>query len=399
MLTLFSKKALVVVPSVWVCKRRDPMSPEDLNRVKELMAQREQLTRPAIPASTAASAAAASPSEPSSRSGRKIKVKKLDDEPSPFVLQLKRPRSAEEGALAATPGKESEKKKKKPSSEKKSEKKSETPVSEDKATRKKKASAASAVSSSASAPTSDKKKKKHSKRESEDVDDDVDEVVDDKHVSVLRFVGTPDDSAVPLRGTPPEWLFHNWQGAMLVKIPSFPQWPCRIGSTLDLSMFPAASEVPDVQKEVFVYFFGDKTVSWVKYDALTPWPAAEKEQEVLGKINVAKKYAKVWKTGCEEAVEWNRNIALLPPCPAPIDKDPATSIMQPVGKSKKKSIKKVKKKTVAGDAVSKVETAVVVHDPAAPTSERKRPARVAATASGRQRHLKKELGGDLVFVV
>jgi hypothetical protein len=359
-----------------------------------MMTQRDQLVHGATPAVVSASL-----STPVSQRGRKVKLKPIaEDSTSPFIIQLKRPRTIEEGdvQLLSTPVKpESEiKKRNKKSSEASG---ALAPNSSTKKRNKK-----SSEASGASAPNSSTKKKPSSeKREKKDADkkraleyEEVEEEVvaeasDEKRVSVLRFVGTPDDSAVPLRGTPPEWLFHSWQGAMLVKIPSFPTWPCRIGSTLDLSEFPAASEVPDVQKEAFVFFFGDRTVAWVRYDALSPWPAAGSEDEDLAKIPVPKKHAKLWQAGCDEAKEWNRNVALLPPCPAPIDKDPLTSIMQPIAKGgKKKSVKKYKKKKVVESPA--VQVLSMVHDPAAPKQASSRPARTAATASARQRHLKKD---------
>jgi hypothetical protein len=132
--------------------------------------------------------------------------------------------------------------------------------------------------------------------------------------SVAPVAGVPDDNPVPMRGSPPEWLLQKWQGAILVKVQSYPTWPCRIGSTLDLHRFPAASQVPAAQKEAFVFFFGDKTVSWVRFSALQPWPegSAEKQAEELAKISVSKKHAKLWKLAFDEAVEWNRNVGLLP---------------------------------------------------------------------------------------
>ncbi len=291
----------VVVPAAWVARRREVRSVAEVVRMKDLMAQRDLVVSALSP-----SAAASVPEVmASSMAGRRIKVKKLNPD---FVVssveKKKRVREDKPSSDVIVP--------------------------------------AATVSAEAVPALVQEKSVKVKKRKDEQ---SVSKSSAGSTESVLRYVGTPDDNPVPLRGSPPEWLFHNWQGAMLVKVHSFPMWPCRVGSTLDLSSYPSASLVPDVQKQAFVYFFGDKTVAWTRFDALSPWPggSAEEQAEELAKIVVSKKHATLWNLACEEASDWNRHVATMPSAPAPIDKDPATSIMQPVGRKKKKKKQSIKR--------------------------------------------------------
>lgn len=177
-------------------------------------------------------------------------------------------------------------------------------------------------------------------------------VDDASEVSVLRFVGVPDDSPVPLRGNPPQWVIDNWHGSMLVKVAGFPLWPCRVGSKLDLHDFKAASLCPDSQKEVFVYFFGDKTVMWVRYEWLSPWPRPEEEAAALARVSVPKKFMTIWNTAVDEGSEWNEVVRGLPKHDCPRDTDPENSVMQPMAEppaSKKKKTKKAPKNDESGD--------------------------------------------------
>lgn len=210
--------------------------------------------------------------------------------------------------------------------------------------------------------------------------------------SLLRFVGKPDDTPVPLRGSPPPWLFENWQGALLVKVHGFPQWPCRVGSTLDLFAHPTASDVPDAQKEVFVYFFGDKTVSWARYAWLKPWPRGADSAAQLATISVGKKHEVLWAAAVHEANEWDALIQAQPLAPPPVEKDAATAVMQPVAvKAAKKRAKTRKSSSSSALLPSSPPPAAALVAP----SSTNRPVRSAALPQARQRHLRRALGDDL----
>jgi hypothetical protein len=162
-----------------------------------------------------------------SQKGRKIKVKAIENvetavlpvSPSTHipVLHLKRNRNlAEEEKQTATSAAkpvekkpDSEKRKKKTKVELSESVKSEAVNVESEKKKPQKKKKKTEVTATPSVGRKREEVKEEQEQEEERVEEE--EETGEKR-SVLRFVGTPDDNAVPLRGTPPEWLFKSWQG-------------------------------------------------------------------------------------------------------------------------------------------------------------------------------------------